>query len=247
MIPKKKQYKAWSLPNKYTFWGVILTLVFGLIGFLVIIFQVQKWSSTEREQKKRDREDTRKGVLESINKANSEFFKVRIGGFTVNCTKNDLESGINIASLIANCNGDSMPVSIKLLNGKILLNSKFYNLDDEIVGEIIDNNWAVNSNSLFMRNYDDNAIEVIDNYDVVVMQVRMEANSIIINGIVHCGNLIFICNENSSYNLDKSPGAQKHWKEMTGETLKDQYIKNGRKIERIFEYTGENWLGKRKI
>jgi hypothetical protein len=243
MILKKKQYKEWTLPNKLTFWGAII----GFICLIIGIGQIRSCVMQEKRQKITTKENARTGVIESINTTNSRSFKVRIGGFVVNCTKYDLESGINIASLIANCNGDSMPVSVKLLNGRILLSSKFYNLNDEIVGEIIDNNWVVNSNSLFMRNYDDNAIEVIDNYNVVVMQVRMEENSIIINGIVHCGNLIFICNENSSYNLDKSPGAQKHWKEMTGETLKDQYIKNGRKIKRIFKYSGKSWLGKREI
>jgi hypothetical protein len=240
MIPKLNQYKKWSLPSKYAFWGVVIALFFGIL-------QILKCSSDNKENERLRIENTQKGSLESIMGRKYNSYNVRLGGFNMGFSWQNLVSGINISSLLMTCNEDSIPLSIRLKNGKIMLSCKFYNLNDEVVGEIMDNNWTLNPNSLFMRNFDDYAIEVIDNYGVIVMQVRVEENNIIINGVVHCSNLVFICNEGSSYNLDKSPGAKKHMIELTGKTFKDAYLEKGREIERIFVYSGDDWIGKRRV
>jgi hypothetical protein len=233
MATLKTKYKSWSLISKISFWASIITALSFII--MIAIYIVSNY-----EQKKKIKEETRRGVLKNRNNKGSDTFYVKMGGISCAWQRGDLESGV-VAPIV--CNTDS-PISIKLANGKIVLSMKFYNIDNEIVGEIVNSEWLLNTN-FFKRNYDDYAIEVIDNYDVVVMQIRLEDNKITINGIIHCSNLMFICNEDSMLQLDTNYKIEEMMKQRFGRSLKETYFDYGRKIQRLFDYTGKDWLGKR--
>jgi hypothetical protein len=198
------------------------------------IYAITQTSS--EETRKKNIEEAKKGTLLGTTgkNINYEFYNIIVGGNINEYSKTDLQSGFDIPSKLINCDGKIMPIRIKLVNNRILLSSKFYSFENEIVGEIINNNWQINANVFFKFNYDSNALEVIDNYDIVIIQIVIKDNNIRINGIIPCGNDILICSDENIYDLNKN--LQK----------KDSYIEQGRKIQRIFEYTGEGWLGKRK-
>lgn len=64
-------------------------------------------------------------------------------------------------------------VSLKVVNGKLLVSAKIVGSDESLVAEIIDNDWKVNPNKSFDKNYNDNTLEVLDNSGNIVLQVAL--------------------------------------------------------------------------
>ena len=59
-----------------------------------------------------------------------------------------------------------------------------YSLDGKVVAKIIDNNWDLNPNNYFRRNFDKSALEVIDEYLIPIVQVEcLDMNTFKIGGI----------------------------------------------------------------
>jgi hypothetical protein len=230
---KWKRYKNWTLPSKLTLWAFILAI----ICFVIALNECGHRKSNEADNFTRQLENARKGVLK-INELTTTdlnyLYTVCLGSNTLRVSKGSLIEGMDLDNCIM-CD-NAFPITMKLKNGKVFISCKFYNLNNEIVGEIENNEWQLNSN-FYKRNYDNNAIEVIDNYDIVIMQVILEGEKIKINGVLHCGNQLLICN---------GSGVIGHPLDPTSETEKSLYLSEARKIKRIFEYTGDNWLGKRK-
>lgn len=51
MIPSLKQYRAWSLPSKWTFWSAVIGLPVGIISLLITIFPLSKPDTMEAERR----------------------------------------------------------------------------------------------------------------------------------------------------------------------------------------------------
>lgn len=62
-------------------------------------------------------------------------------------------------------------ITLKLQNEQILLSADFRSLDGKKVAEIIDNEWHINFNNYFDRNYDENGLEVIDQDGITKFQI----------------------------------------------------------------------------
>jgi hypothetical protein len=236
---KRNQYRKWKLQSKLSFWLGIFS-PFGLIlAIYIFLYQNHQGSIQKKIDLKKELEETSKGKLD-FNERNPKVINIKMGGIGTIVPMEDLRQGINQIRSIR-CDKVS-PIILKLRDDKLMLSSKFYNFNNEIVGEIEDNEWRLNKN-YFKRNYNKSAIEVIDNYDVVVMQVILEKDSILINGVLTCGKNIMICNGDNTLMFS----SESLKLEQSGMTEKDLYIKEGRKIKRLFEYTGDDWLGKRKV
>lgn len=67
----------------------------------------------------------------------------------------------------------------------IKVSAKFRNREGEIVAEMINNEWELNTNNFYKRNYSKNALEVIDNEGRVVFNVIIEENEVILQGIFY--------------------------------------------------------------
>ena len=80
-----------------------------------------------------------------------------------------------------------------------------------------------------------------------IIKIKVKDNRITVNGIVHCGNMMLICNEGSTMQLDMNPLVQNIIEEVTGKTNEQRYLEYGRQIQRLFEYNRNDWLGKRII
>ncbi|MBI1225141.1 MAG: hypothetical protein GC192_07860 [Bacteroidetes bacterium] len=182
------------------------------------------------------------GNLKSQSLPNIEKFTVIFGSVGVLFSIEDLRGGVPLNGMIG-C-GKFHPIELKMIEGKPYISGKFYDIDGKLVGEINNNKWTL-GRDLFKFNYDETAIEVIDAYGIVVLQVIIEQSTIIFHGVIHCDDIMIICADGFEP-LGKDLNTKKAVEEDLGISWKDYYLQQARKIKQIFDYSGNNWLGKRK-
>ena len=79
-------------------------------------------------------------------------------------------------------------VSLRIENQKLYVSTTIRNKSGEIIAELIDNEWKLNKNSYFDRNYNDQILEVRDNSGNIVLQLANFGNVIHFAGIFNCKN-----------------------------------------------------------
>lgn len=143
--------------------------------------------------------------------------------------KNDLKNGFR--PLEKNF-GVKIPFEVKLKNDTLLVSATFRSLDNNIVAEIIENEWELNPDNYFKRNYDENAIEIIDNEGIIKVQVEfLDKEKIKISGLFFDGNGIITLGNKMRY--DKPLPS------------KEELISKSNSIPNIFRYPADLHFGKR--
>lgn len=136
------------------------------------------------------------------------------------------------------------PVIFTYKDKKVFVTAQIYDREGKIVCEIENNEWSTNSNNFYKRNYDSQAVEVIDQYNNVVLSVELQSENIIdLKGIFFSdrGDCISI-NDESIFVLryiGKLPST------VLPEISLSRYNEEGRRITRKFVYVGKDYLGKR--
>lgn len=123
------------------------------------------------------------------------------------------------------------PLLIEIINDSIFLSTKVYSFDEKIVAEVIRNKWIVNPNTYFKLLKNESALEVIDNYDVPIIQIKfIDINTIYFGGVFRA-----TFNDGSSQFALFSQNSCR-----TFPYSLDKYLEYGRGIPRIFSsYTRE--------
>jgi len=82
--------------------------------------------------------------------------------------------------------GRYAPFSISKDKDGLLISAIVHSLDGKIIAKLENNDWVLNPNNYFRKNFDRSALEVIDEYDIPVLQVEyVDENRIRIGGIFH--------------------------------------------------------------
>jgi len=82
--------------------------------------------------------------------------------------------------------GRYAPFSIRRANNGLLISAIVHSLDGKVIAKIQDNEWVLNPDNYFRRNFDRSALEVIDDYDIPILQVEYwDESRIKIGGIFH--------------------------------------------------------------
>jgi hypothetical protein len=80
-------------------------------------------------------------------------------------------------------------LSIRLLNGKLLVTTRVRDANGSLIAEMSDNEWTHQSKpAIFDRNYTENALEIRDSAGRVVLQVADLGNTINVAAVFHCKN-----------------------------------------------------------
>lgn len=79
-------------------------------------------------------------------------------------------------------------VSLRIEKKKLYVSSTIRSKNGDIIAELKDNEWQLNKNSYFDRNYNDQILEVRDNSGVIVLQIANLGNIIHFAGIFNCKN-----------------------------------------------------------
>ena len=123
-------------------------------------------------------------------------------------------------------------LTIILDRGQVKVSTLIRDKSGSAVAELINNEWKVNINSAFDRNYSKDALEVKDNTGDIVLQVKVLQDRIQFQGK-------FYDNQGNGVALGKHDSGQGGIIEKTGARHPNLELK----IEPIFLYPSENHLG----
>lgn len=154
--------------------------------------------------------------------------------FTVNCGSNlfitDYESfkkGIDLNRFI-NVGGFDYPIQIRYIAGKLSISAWINDAKGNMVAHIVDNNWEVNPDNFFDRNFSNYAVEVVDKNLVPMLQVEIKSGN-----YVYIGGLFY-------YDSGKILVTPKGYFINPSEKM----IEEG--VEPLFVYPSDKHLGQRK-
>ncbi|MBP6022561.1 hypothetical protein [Ferruginibacter sp.] len=148
--------------------------------------------------------------------------------------------------------GNERPFNIGIQNDKLLINTKVYDINDNLIAEIENNKWRLNKNYAGKFNYDKTGFEVIDNKGNIAMSVDVLAsNMVAIQGIfpIKSALRIFIAGSQGVTSVPYSNSAvDKKILQTTGKKYDDFFNErvSDVKMKQLFEYTGKDYLGRRK-
>ncbi len=157
-----------------------------------------------------------------ITVANSEKGPFSLGIGESNCVFPDTDYCVYYQDNQGDCN-----LSMKVnKQGEILLNANLYDASGIAIGIIRDNYLRLNEDCSFMFNYDENAVEIVDNHlNVIFSLEKVDYNRLLLRGIYKFGSEYLVMNGGDMM-------------------MKIEEKKNiNRKlfvIPRLFNYTGKN-------
>lgn len=70
--------------------------------------------------------------------------------------------------------------------GRLLVSARFLDEEGALIAQLVDNEWGLNRNRYFDRNYTQNALEVVDQKGRVALQLVHGGNTINVEGIFRC-------------------------------------------------------------
>lgn len=197
------------------------------IGIILIgvFYQVNDYV----QEKDEERKSTLVGKIDIPGKCEMDSVNLFVGSFVLSIPIEHFKEGKPISHL-KEFFGFDYPLSIKLIENSIVVGTKIKSIDGKIIAEIKENNWIVNPNNYYLRNYDNYAFEVIDSNDIPMLQVEMIDECMVsIKGVFIGEEKMIIINEGMEFYEKDSSIA----------------IERGMRIKRLFEYPSEYYLGKR--
>jgi hypothetical protein len=131
--------------------------------------------------------------------------------------------------------GYDFPLSIKLnREGNILVDCNFKDLSGKIVAEMINNEWEINPNNFFKRNYDDHGVEIIDQEGIMKLQIDfIDNDKLKIGGIIKDSRQVHFISDAMIESTDN------------GLINKDKITKLSETIPNMFIYPADKNLGLR--
>lgn len=171
-----------------------------------------------------------KGNL-SLRLPKKEYYQVDVGAGNQHYYSRDLL--LKVKGLVElNSVFKNIPIlNLKLKDNELLVSTKLYDFNGNVVTEINENKWAVGAN-IFSKNWNEHALEIIDNKGNVALQLNLKNDKIIIRGIIPTRIGIMILTDDDYRMLD-----------YNDKDLSSKLFDYSRKINRIFEHTGCDYLG----
>ncbi|MGA2467067.1 MAG: hypothetical protein ABSH06_22295 [Thermodesulfobacteriota bacterium] len=121
------------------------------------------------------REHAQAGVLASPASAQVRYLSIGSTRFKI-----DSPDGVFLKD------GNLPILTLSLKSGKLLVTTTIRDAKGQIVAELTNNEWQTNKNSIFDRNYTDNALEVRDRDGKIALQVVHFGDTIHLAGIFRC-------------------------------------------------------------
>ena len=119
------------------------------------------------------------------NKTESEYdVRILYGGNSLKITSTELKVGksINPFQIMF---GIDYPLTLKVNDEKLFVSAKFRTQDKKLIAEIWENEWVVNQQNYFERNFNESALEIIDCYGNPFLQIELtNRNTIKIGGVI---------------------------------------------------------------
>lgn len=206
----------------------LIFLIFIFIILLAIIQGIIKYQEDEKAKY-----SANSGlILEGISNSNVQNITYLVGPTKVVGFQNRTIFGKNGVVSISFCEDDILSTRIEY--GKLKISSVLRDKDGHIVARILSNEWTVNPKFMWDKNFDNEAFEVIDDKNNIILQVLLYGDTVRIRGDFYCsGNRIFIDDNGWHFNPSKKLSIEPIFKypsiDHPGErisTMNDSVLKN---------------------
>lgn len=177
-----------NLINMTIDWKFVQLVAGVLTGVLFIITAYATWKVTREDgfaKKLGEERDALSGKLTPEPHDGNEVITFKYGNNFMNYSKLEfLTYGARTPFYLSG----KEPIKIWLKDDRLLISGTFESLDGTIVSEIVENEWQINPNNYFKRNYDKTALEVVDKSGLLKFQVELKGqNEIAFNGFFKSG------------------------------------------------------------
>jgi len=127
-----------------------------------------------------------KGKLEPVRINPQKPITVNLGSNLLTTDYSELREGIDLNRFI-HIEGFEYPVKIKFLSGQILVSAFIRDEKGKMIAQIVNNDWLVNPEGRYDRNFSNNAFEVINNINKIpIFQIVLkDQNNIYIGGVFY--------------------------------------------------------------
>ena len=163
LVAKENWLSIQTLKNH---WMAVATLVSLGLAVLMYIYY-------ERDKKL----EATSGVIYSPNSGQIRYLSVGATRFLV-----DSPDGVLLRD------GDDPVLSMRASNGRLLVAAKIRDQQGMLVAELVDNEWKLNKDNYFDRNYTQQALEVRDRSGRVALQVAHFGDTVHLAGAFVCKN-----------------------------------------------------------
>jgi hypothetical protein len=175
----------------------------------------------------------------------NDLIAVSVGGITDQKKVGWYKNGAGVFVI-----GKKQPFDLRFENGKLLFSLKVFDVKGNLVAEIENNKWRPNKNFAGKYNYDDLAFEVIDNRGNVAISLEYSSSIIKIKGIfcfLEEKSIVIAGKSTTTFPLYRDDDAFviRDGKRVNYLDALDISIRDA-DIQPIFEYTGKDYLKKRR-
>lgn len=178
-------------------------------------------------------EQKEKGKLKlKVSSYDTYIFNIASNNFHL--SRETLELGFDFRKSLV-----KIPLIMRIVDENLLIETMLRDKDDNLLLQIVDNEWSLNKNYAYSINFDESGMEVINNEGLIIFQLSLVENKFQIMIIMNVSGLITFVNptgylHNVTYKKDFGTEIfQNH-------LLEHKYLSN-----RLFKHYGEDYLGKR--
>ncbi len=209
-----------------------------VLGIAVIIFATIRIHNIKAENVRIEKAiSATSGVIQPPTLGNRMGGKVTVlfGGNELNLITGNITKGkfFNPMPMV----GAFMPLEVSFSEtGALLVNARFTDFDGSIVAVMKNNEWEMNPNNYFRRNYDEQAFEITDKDGITKFQIEFINNvTIKFGGVFRDSVNWWFVTESKATIYD------------IGAITKEEIIEKSVLVPEIFEYPATKYIGVRKI
>lgn len=172
---------------------------------------------------------------QKVSSDNGSQVTVLIGTNTLNVNKGFITNGRLFSPLTGI--GSNLPLTFTLdQNGALMVSAKFKDYNGDIVAVIKNNEWEINPNNYFRRNYDSRGLEVIDREGITKFQIEFITNDKIkIGGVFRDSTNWLFVNDRTISGTDVRA------------INKEEIIAQSELIPDMFKYPADKYFGVRNL
>lgn len=216
-------------PENLKFLFIVLGAIFGVLvvvsGFLVNYYDKK---IKENEKKKSSLEGS---VTPPKADELTGYFKVLLGGANMSYSMDYIKHNKEINPL-KKAYGIDFPLKITFKDTP-LISGTFKSWDSKVIAILENNEWKINPNNYFERNYNNSSLEIIDEYNIPILQVEyINEQVILLKGVFFQDEDLIIVNDSSSI-LNN------------GNITFDMILKQGKTINKMFKYPSSTHFGEK--
>lgn len=208
---------------------IILTAVFGVLaavsGFMINYFD-----------KKIKVDETNKSAIVGTLKTpdvipQRDYFTILLGQETMVYSIETLRTNDTLNPIL-NVFGIDFPFQI-LVKDKPLISTTLRSIDNKVIAVLDNNEWRINPNNYFDRNYDNSTLEIVDQYNIPVFRIELiDSLTIMVNGVfVNNRKILILTDSVSTLSI--------------GDNSIEMIIEKCKDLRRIFRYPSTQHLGDR--